>query len=302
MGSERQVVPGFGVRTALVTGASSGLGLEAALRLAADGFRVWATMRDLERSGDLRAEADGRGLEIEIRSLDVTDPASIAACVEDVMTDSGAVDVLVANAGVQVRGFFEDTSDEEIRRVFDTNLFGAMAVARAVLPSMRKAGRGRVVFVGSVGGRVGSMASSAYCASKFALEGFAEALSLQVADLGLSVSVVEPGIVRTEIWDGNRGVVVGASDPASPYREWFSRLERLTDSLVASSRTTPGDVAEAIRHAATDPRPRLRYVVGSPARIVTALRRRLPESWFDALYTREIVRRVTGSRRTGASR
>src|SRR5438093_940068 len=151
-----------GPRAVLVTGASSGLGLETSVYLAERGFRVFATMRDPGRRGDLDAEAARRRASVEVVRLDVTDPASVRSAVATVVERAGGIYALVNNAGIQLRGYFEDLAPREIQDVFDTNLFGAMAVTRAVLPHMRGAGRGRIVMIASMGSRIGCPALSAY--------------------------------------------------------------------------------------------------------------------------------------------
>lgn len=283
-------------KTVLITGASSGIGLETALLLAEQGMRVFASMRNLERGQQLRAEAQRRQMQVTLLQLDVTDPASIDAAFARLMREAGQLDGLVSNAGMQVRGYFEDLSDAEIRQVFDVNLFGAMAVCRAALQQMRPRRSGRIVLVSSIGGRVGAPALSAYAGAKHALEGFGEALHLEVAGFGVGVSIVEPAIVRTEIWGHNRNLARRALAQNSPYRHWFQRLERMTDELVADAPTTSADVAQAIHQALTAPRPPLRRVVGRRAGLLLALRKLLPDGLFERLYFGEIIRRATGER------
>jgi NAD(P)-dependent dehydrogenase (short-subunit alcohol dehydrogenase family) len=277
----------------LITGTSSGLGLETAVHLARRGFRVFATMRDLGRRARLDAEAARHGVALEVLPLDVTDGASVRAAVATVVERAGAIHGVVNNAGVPLRGYFEDLSPGEIEQVFATNLFGAMAVTRAALPHMRAAGRGRIVFMSSIGGRIASPALSAYCATKFALEGLGEALALEMRLVGVDVSVVEPGIVKTDIWGANRRLAEAARDPASPYARWFSRAEELADRVVASAPTRPADVARAVHRALTDRRPRLRYVVGGRARLVLNLRAYLPGESFERIYFGALMRQVT---------
>ena len=180
--------------------------------------------------------------------------------------------------------------------MFEVNLFGTMAAVRAVLPVMRAARQGRIVIVSSVGGLLGSMALSSYCASKHALEGFGEALALEVYALGIHVSLVEPAIVQTEIWRGNRHVAAAALDPGGPYRKWFLAEEQLADRLAATAATTTLDVANAVHRALAADRPRLRYLVGRRAAFLLVLRRYLPAALFERLYFGEVIRRVTGAR------
>jgi len=276
----------------LVTGASSGLGLETALHLAARGFRVFAGIRDTARSDELRVEASRRGLEIEILALDVTDRKSIDGAVDRVLERAGSIDGLVNNAGIQIRGSFEDLSDEETRRIFETNVFGTMALTRKVIPLLRARGRGRIVIVTSIGGRIGAPALSLYCASKFALEGFGEALALEGRLVGVDVSLVAPAVVKTGIWSRNRGLAAASTSPQSPYLRFFSSYERLADRTVDRARTTPSDVARAIERALTARKPRLHYVIGRKARFMLALRDYLPGELFHDLYRRALLRAV----------
>lgn len=280
----------------LITGTSSGIGLETAVYLAERGFQVFATMRNLSRRDRLDAEATRRSVQLEVLQLDVTDRASIETAINTIVARSGGIYGLVNNAGIQLRGFFEDLSDAEIHQVFETNVFGTMAAARAVLPYMRVARRGRIVIITSVGGRIGSLALSVYCATKFALEGFGESLALEMALLGVQVALVEPAIIKTDIWGKNRGVAKGALDPNKPYYAWFRESERLADGLVGTSPTQPVDVARAVYRALTARRPRLRYMVGRRMALVMALRRYLPGELFERIWFYEMTRRIEQSK------
>lgn len=281
------------INSVLITGASTGLGLEMALFLADRGFEVYASMRDLGQRGALDEAAARRGVQLHVLQIDITKKDEIEGAVGTVVEQSGGIYGLVNNAGIGVRGYFEDLSEKEIRSVFETNVFGTMAITRAVLPHLRAARRGRIVIVTSVGGRIGSLAVSAYCATKFAQEGFGESLAQEVAPFGIYVSLVEPAIIRTERWGANRGVAKRALDPKSPYCAWFHESERLVNRLVKTSPTKPVDVARAVHSALAARRPRLRYMVGRRARLVMILRRYLPGELFERLYFGEVVRRVT---------
>ena len=282
-----------GPRAVLVTGASSGLGLETSVYLAERGFRVFATMRDPGRRGDLDAEAARRRASVEVVRLDVTNPASVRSAVATVLARAGGIYGLVNNAGIQLRGYFEDLSAAEIAEVFETNLFGAMAVTREVLPYLRKAGQGRIVLMDSVGGRIGAPSLSAYCASKFGLEGFAEALALELKLVGLEVSLIEPGVVKTGMWGVNRRRARKSLDPAGAYHRWFGRAEQLADRVVASAPNRPVDVARAVYRALSARRPRLRYVVGLRPRLLLALRSYLPGESFERIYFGAVTRQIT---------
>ena len=277
----------------LVTGSSTGLGKEMALTLAGQGFRVYATIRDMEHADALHASAHERKVELSVLPLDVTDPESIEQAVETIVTESGGLYGVINNAGIGLRGYFEDLADEEIRQVFDANVFGVMAVTKAVLPYMREARRGRWSPSSSVGGRIGSLGVTAYCATKFAVEGFGESLFMELAPLGIQVVLIEPGIIKTERWTSNRGLAKGALNPESPYNAWFRQAEKESDQLVQASVATAADVAAVVNQALTARRPKLRYMVGRKAKLAVALKRWLPGELFERIYFGIIMRRVT---------
>lgn len=287
----------------IVTGCSTGLGLETALHLAEHGFRVFATVRDAASADAVRRAAAARGVQLDVVLMDVTDEASVEDAVRRVVETTGGVFALVNNAGVGLRGALEDSSQEEIRRVFETNVLGTIAATQAVLPHLRAAGCGRIVTVTSVGGRVPGFGVSVYCSSKFAEEGLAEGLAQELAPLGIQSVIVEPGMVKTSRWGDHRGTAAGAHDPSSPYHDRFWASEAIADRIVERSPTTAADVARAIHEALTAPRPRLRYVVGRGASVAIFLRRHLPEPVFERLYygghLRRLERRV-GTRRAPA--
>lgn len=277
----------------LVTGAGSGFGLATALHLAERGFRVYASVLDPREEGAVRSAAAGRGVELRVPRLDVTDRQNIARVVEEIVSDCGGIYGVVNNAGLGLRGFFEDLSAEEIAGLFEVNVFGAMAVTRAALPHMRAAKRGRVVLVSSAGGRIAAMTISAYCATKFALVGFGESLALEMKQLGVNVSLIEPGLVLTPHFTVNRGRAAAAIRPDSPYHEWFVRHEQMVDQHLRRGRIGVDDVARAVHHALAARRPRLHYVVGRLPRILVSLQRHLPGELFRRLYARYIVRQLT---------
>ena len=277
----------------LVTGAATGLGRAMALHLAERGFQVYGTTRDLKQADELHALARERNVKLRILPLDVTDPQSIKSAVETIVAESGGIYGVINNAGIGLRGYFEDLADEEIRRVFDANVFGVMAVTKAVLPHMRKARRGRILLISSVGGRIGALGVSAYCSTKFAVEGFGESLFQEVAPLGVQVVLIEPGIIKTERWTTNRGLAKHALSPDSPYHDWFRQLEKESDQLVRASTATPEDVAALVYRALTVERPKLRYMVGRKAKLAVGLKRWVPGELFERLYFGIIMRRVT---------
>jgi NAD(P)-dependent dehydrogenase (short-subunit alcohol dehydrogenase family) len=276
----------------LVTGASSGIGLETAVHLADRGFQVFASMRDLSRRGKLDKRAAERNVHLEVLELDVTDQSSIHRSVRHIVEKHGGIYGVVNNAGINVAGFFEDLSDEEFRQVLEVNVFGTMAVTRAVLPYLRKARTGRVIIVGSIGGKIASPAAAAYCASKFALEGFSEALAQEMSALGAHVSLLEPGAVKTELFGRNRRRAARSLDPQGPYYQWTERLEELLAQLSESPATTLQEVARVVERALIARRPRIRYVVGRRPKLLLTLRRYLPGEMFERIWARETWRRI----------
>ncbi len=259
------------MKSVLITGCSSGFGLEAAVLLAKSGFRVFATMRDLGKRARLDQALAAAGATAEILQLDVTDETSIRSGVDAVLARAGTIDALVNNAGMGIGGFVEDLTLEDYRRQFETNFFGLVAMTKAVLPHMRRAGAGRIVNISSIGGRTANAVLSAYIASKHAVEGFSEALAFEAALFNVQVVLIEPGTFRTEIFESNRQLAAGARDPASPYFEVTRALETRFNQMYGRFAGDPRQVAKAIRHALVTPRPRLRYLVGRDAKMSAAI-------------------------------
>src|SRR5450432_2547826 len=209
----------------LITGCSSGIGLLCAIELARAGFRVFATMRNVARRAALDKAAAAAGVELTVLPLDVTIPASVAAAVADVRAQAGDIDVLVNNAGIAIAGFAEDLSLAELREQMETSFFGLVTATQAVLPQMRQRHSGRIINISSISGRLALPGLAAYCAAKFAVEGYSEALRFELAPHGVLVSLVEPGCFKTELYDVNRRIAKRTQDPASPHRAAFLRGE-----------------------------------------------------------------------------
>ena len=274
-------------RTALVTGASSGFGLLTSVTLAKRGWRVLATMRDLNRREKLEAAARSAQVldRIEIHPLDVTNAEQIAATASLIASRGEPLHALINNAGFAVPGFAEDIADAELREQFDTNFFGSVAVTRALLPQMRRQGFGHVIMVSSISGRVGFPGVSSYAASKFALEGWTETLRYEMKTPGIQVVLVEPGSFDTDIWTRNARLTGGLTDPdsanASRVAAWRSRIEQS-----AKDRANPRIVAELIARVVENPHPKLRYAVGKDARMALLLRGLLPAAWFERMIVK----------------
>jgi NAD(P)-dependent dehydrogenase (short-subunit alcohol dehydrogenase family) len=267
-------------KIALITGSSSGFGLLTSIELAKAGFRVVATMRDPARRErlDQAAAAASVGERIDVRALDVTRFDVLAGFVESVVRDYGRLDVLVNNAGFAVAGFAEDIQLEELRQQFETNFFGAVAMSKAVLPTMRQQRSGHIIQVSSIVGLHGSVTVSSYSASKHALEGWSESLRMELNALGIKVVLVEPGAFQTDIW--TRGAVMGkaATKDSSPN---FQRSLRARERIGKIPKADPITVAKKIVEIAQNPNPKLRYVVGRDAKIQLAMKRVLPWKWHE---------------------
>ncbi len=281
-------------KAVLVTGASRGIGQACALRLAGHGFRVFAGVRDGARGAELRAQA---GEALSAVHLDVTDAASIAAAraqVEDALGDEGLAG-LVNNAGVAVAGPLELLSPADLRQQLEINVVGQLAVTQAFLPLLRRGrGRGRVVFISSVSGFSALPITGAYAASKHALEAMADALRLELRPWGIAVSLVEPGIIATEIWQHSAAAAearFGQVDAATlePYRRVVDGARRRAVDAAAGG-LPPDAVARVVERALTSARPRARYRVGRDARVRILLERLLPTRLRDARVARVLAR------------
>ena len=269
----------------LITGASTGIGQSTATRLAGEGWRVFAGVRD-----PASAQLEG----VEVIELDVTSADSIASALEHVRERTGGrLDALVNNAGIPVAGAVETVPVEDFRALIETNLIGSFAVTRAFLPLVRHA-RGRIVFVGSLGGRVAFPYASAYHASKFGIEGLAESLRSEMRPLHVSVSVIEPATMATEIWGKGREQLAAVRASLTPeQREVYGEALESFDQTLASADEDgedPGEVAETIEKALTAKSPDDRYLVGRGARAVTLLEPLVPSTVFD-----RVKKRVAGA-------
>lgn len=275
----------------LVTGCSTGLGLATALHLAGRGMQVYASVRQEREAERLAAEAQAHGVTLHVVRLDITDQSSVEAAVQTMTAEVGGIDGLVNNAGIGLRGFFEDCAEEEIRELFEVNVLGTMKVIRAVLPTMRQARSGRIIILTSVAGRAGAIGVSAYCATKFAQEGFGESLAQELWPFGVRVSLIAPDIIQTERWTTNRRYAQRAFSPDSPYLRLFQLSERHADTIVHYSRTRPDAVAVTVYDALTAQEPKMRYMVGRRARLIFFLRRYLPG--FEKGMILNPIRRIT---------
>jgi NAD(P)-dependent dehydrogenase (short-subunit alcohol dehydrogenase family) len=243
-------------QTILITGATSGIGRDAAVYLASRGHRVFACGRNERALAELRAE-DG----ITALALDVTSPASIAAAKAEVdrLTDGAGVDVLINNAGYGLMGPLEMLSDDDVRAQFETNVFGLLAVTRAFLPAMRERRSGRILNVSSVGGRITFPLGGAYHATKYAVEAMSDALRMEVRQFGIEVVLIEPGYIKTGFTSTSVSLLERYKDGGSPYAAVLAQADGIEGKLERFA-AEPRAVSRAIERAITSRRPRARYV------------------------------------------
>ena len=276
-------------RTVLITGCSSGLGLESAVELAGRGWHVVASMREPGKRAALDERTREAGLDpLDVVRLDVTDAESAQRAVKETLElTGGRLDGLVNNAGTASGGAFEDTDEAEWQRVLDTNLLGCMRLTQLVLPVMREQRAGRLVLVSSDSARYGNPGLSLYCASKWALEGWAESLAYEVESFGIQPVLVEPGNYDTAIWATTPRVI----PPDSPYRGMLQTVERYVEEEHLPRSRDPREVARAVARALEARRPPFRMTVGPDAKLATVL------GALPYRVTAAAVRRVTGLNR-----
>jgi NAD(P)-dependent dehydrogenase (short-subunit alcohol dehydrogenase family) len=264
--------------TVLITGTSSGIGKQAAIYFARQGWNVAATMRQPDREQDLQQYPN-----IKLYALDVTKPETIDRAIDSAIRDFGSIDVLVNNAGFGVDGVFEAMSDETIAQQFNTNVLGLMRVTRAIIPHLRAAGGGRIVQIASMGGRITFPLYSIYHSSKWAVEGFSESLHYELKPLNIQVKIIEPGAIKTEFYGINRHSA--AQEVPGAYQQFVSKVDKVSQAA-GSNGVSPEVVAKTIFTAATDRRRRLRYAVGYPAPLFLLLRKLLPDRLYFAVVTK----------------
>jgi NAD(P)-dependent dehydrogenase (short-subunit alcohol dehydrogenase family) len=273
------------VSSALITGASTGIGRASALRLATAGWTVLAGVRDRDTAESLERVAPGGRLKALM--LDVTDPEQIAAAVAQLPGEG--LDALVNNAGIAVGGPLEMVSDEDLRRQFDVNVFAQVAVTRAMLPALRRA-RGRIVFISSIGGLVAMAYTAPYAASKHAIEAFGDALRIELRSSGVQVALVEPGSVATPIWDKGRADAERISIPPE-LEPYYGTVPAAIEKVLADTArrgVAPEQVAATIERALTARRMRARYLIGRDTKAIVAMRRLLPDRAFDRVLRRAL--------------
>jgi short-subunit dehydrogenase len=255
-------------RVVLITGASSGVGQATARLLSRQGYTVFGTSRTPASAESLP--------NLTMLALDVRSDASVAACVNAVSSQAGRLDVLVNNAGYELAGALEEHSVDEAKAQFETNFFGVVRVTKAVLPFMRRQKRGQIVNISSLSGLAPIPFMGMYSASKFAVEGYTEALRLELKPLNIHVSQIEPGFLKSPMMDKRQVVAERIGD----YELWRQRaFKAIRESEEKGLR--PERVAEAVSKILANRAPRLRYLIGGQANVVSRLKRFFPERAFE---------------------
>ena len=271
-------------KVALVTGSSSGIGLETVLSLARDGYYTFASMRNVGKAGELEHAAKKENLPVEIIELDVDKEESIISAVKKVVTKNGRLDVLVNNAGYGQFGCTEDLTINDFRKQFETNFFSIVRIIQEVAPIMRKQNSGNIINISSVVGRMGLPGSPAYISSKFALEGLGECLRYELGQFGIKTTMIEPGVIKTNFFNSMK-VPESKIDP---------KYKTLTDNILAGLKmmvemgTAPSQVADVVMKAIHDDEMLPRYVVGTDAAMFLEAKKMKTDLEFEKYMSKEL--------------
>lgn len=276
-------------KAVLITGCSTGIGRETAIHLAGKGWKVYATARRPESIADLTEVG------CETLACDVTDEASMSACVAAVAGVEGAVGALVNNAGYSQSGAVESISMDSIRRQFETNVFGLIRMSQLVLPGMRAQGWGRIVNIGSMGGKLTFPGGGIYHATKYAIEALSDAMRFETHDFGVDVVLIEPGLIKTSFGDAAVGSLADDATGDGPYAEFNAAVGRMTAGAyegggLARLGGGPDAVAKVIERALSARRPRPRYKVTASARLAIAQRRLVSDRMWDRIMDSQFPR------------
>ena len=250
-------------KTALVTGCSSGIGYSTCLLLARNNFKVYGTVRNLSKAKKIQEVIDKEKIPLKIILLDVNDSESIQNAIRDILYDSRKIDVLINNAGYGMFGPIEDITTEDVKLQFETNFFGVIRLIKEIVPIMRKQGNGTIVNISSMVGRFGVPLNAAYVSSKFAIEGLSESISYELAEFGIKIIVIEPGVVQTNFFNNLK---INGLDTSSPYYELMKKRVSFLKIAMKNSPTSSSQVANTILDALNSKRPEFRYVIGIDAK------------------------------------
>ncbi|MGB0855963.1 MAG: SDR family oxidoreductase [Nitrosopumilus sp.] len=274
-------------KVALVTGSSSGIGLETALALARNNYHTFASMRDTKKSEKLEVAAKKENLSIDIIELDVDNEASIISTIKKIILNKGRLDILVNNAGYGQFGCTEDLSVDDFRKQFETNFFSIVRIIQEVAPIMRKQNSGTIVNISSVVGKMGLPGSTAYVSTKFALEGLSECLRYELGQFGIKTTLIEPGVIKTNFFNSMK-IPESNIDP---------KYEELTKNILAGLKmmvemgTEPSQVADVIIKAIHDDEILPRYAVGSDAAMFLEAKKMKTDLEFEKYMSKELFPR-----------
>ncbi|MCV0392697.1 MAG: SDR family oxidoreductase [Nitrosopumilus sp.] len=271
-------------KVALITGSSSGIGLETSLALAREGYVTFASMRDTKKAAELEHAAKKENLSIEVLELDVDKEESIVSAVKKIKTQCGRLDVLVNNAGYGQFGCTEDVSVDDFRKQFETNFFSIVRIIQEVAPIMREQNSGIIVNISSVVGRLGLPGSPAYISTKFALEGLSECLRYELGQFGIKTTLIEPGVIKTNFFNSMK-VPESKTDP---------KYKSLTENILAGLKmmvemgTPPSEVAKVIIKAINDKEILPRYTVGTDAAMFLEAKKMKTDLEFEKYMSKEL--------------
>ena len=273
-------------KVALVTGSSSGIGLETALALAKDGYKTFASMRDIKKASNLD-DAIKKGMPINAIHLDVTKEDSIVSAVKAIMDDSQRIDVLVNNAGYAQFGCVEEITTDDFRRQFETNFFGIVRMIQEVTPIMRKQGSGDIINISSVAGRIGLPGFSAYISSKFALEGLGECLRYELGQFGVRTTLIEPGVIKTNFLDA---MEIPKNGHGPQYKKLTNHI--MTGLKMMIEMGTPAtQVADIIIKAIHEEKMMPRYLIGADATMFIEAKEKKTDIEFEEYMSKELFPR-----------
>ena len=272
-------------KVALVTGSSSGIGLETSLSLARNGFHTFATMSNTDKAEKIKQIIEKEELNIEILELDVDSEESVSLAIKTILEKKDRIDILVNNAGYGMWGTVEDVSIDEFKKQFETNFFSIIRLIQKVAPIMRKQNSGHIINISSVAGRIGFPVSPAYISSKFALEGLSESLRFELMPFGINVIIVEPGVIKTNFFNSMK--LAEKSQHGSIYK---SITEKVISGvkMMAEMGTDPKEVADTVMKALKDEKPLPRYVVGNDAMMFLEAKKMKTDIEFENYLKKEL--------------
>ena len=271
-------------KIAMITGCSSGIGLESALELARADHRVFAGLRDESKSDQLRDASKKEDLDVQTFQIDVANSASVKNATSKILDETSRLDVLVNNAGYGLFGSIENITIKDMKEQFETNFFGAVEIIQQITPVMRTQKSGKIINISSVAGKIGFPCSLAYVSSKFALEGLSECLRFELGVYGIHTILIEPGVIKTKFMDN---IKMSKYEKDSPYAEITDKV--ITGiKMMAELGTPASDVAKAVVKAATEDNPLPRYIVGNDASMFLEAKKSMTDIEFEEYVKKEL--------------